>query len=474
MPRPLNILLIMTDQQRADSLGYTHSGPTFTPTLDALAAEGVVFESAYASSTSCVPSRSSLMTGFLPHRLPVVPGGLALPEGHWTIARAFKQAGYRTGLFGKMHFDPIRADHGFDVMRTCEHLTKSAGYGRGVTDDYRTWLADQGLKDLRFRNSPGKPRTFPYDAQYHPTKWVTREAGPFLQQRGRPYFAVVSYPHPHTPYDPPEPYDTMYRPEDIQIPGSGIEVNDDLPASFLQAVYADPGQFFGPKRVDMIPELLLRRTLATIRGLVRMIDDSVADLMRHVDLADTLVIFLSDHGDYGGHRGFLGKIPWIPFEDLIRVPFFCVGAGVAAGRRIRAPVRAFDFVPTVLEAAGVPRPRVAFDAYSLLPILGGNADGIDEPVITATSQGWPTIRRAAYKHIWHPYSDAHALYDLDADPGETHNLATDPLHAALLRQNAEVLVRVLAKQAPNLWLGPSDHSDDGTVRRIRKADATSE
>ena len=136
-----NILMIMTDQQRADSMGYAGNKPSDTPNLDRLARQGAIFENAYSSSTSCVPARSSLMTGLLPHRVPTVDSngrksaglGLSLKPGQWTIARALRDAGYETALFGKMHFHPMHADHGFDVMHMCEHLP--AGYAENAEDD---------------------------------------------------------------------------------------------------------------------------------------------------------------------------------------------------------------------------------------------------------------------------------------------------------------------------------------------------
>lgn len=456
MKRP-NILLIMTDQQRADSLGHSHPGASYTPNLDALARQGVLFENAYASSTTCVPSRASLLTGMLHHRLPRADNGWALAEGYWTVAHALQLAGYRTGLFGKMHFDPMRARHGFQVVRLCEHLTKVAGYGRNSSDDYRQWLAGQGLADDRFKRLPAKPRTFSYGAEFHPTSWVTREAMEFLGHHNpdQPYFAVVSYPHPHTPYDPPEPYASMYDPEAIDVPEDGIEINANLPTWFLKEFDVPSDPSFAPKRVDAMPELQFRQVLAAIRALVRHIDDSIGELMNVVDLANTVVCFTSDHGDFGGHRGLLAKIPWIPFDDLATVPLIYLGAGAEAGRVISEPVQAFDFVLTALEGAGVAPSDAQFDGRSLWPVLAGGAPDAERPVFCATSQGWPMIRRGRYKHIWHEYSNSHVLYDMVADPGETTNLASDPVFATLLEENVDVLREVLSRGTPNnLWLYP--------------------
>ena len=459
-----NILMIMTDEQRADSMGYVRNEPSDTPNLDLMARGGVIFENAYSSSTSCVPARASLMTGLLHHRVSTVephgrvstPNGLAVKPGHWTIARALRDAGYQTALFGKMHFYPIRADHGFDVMHTCEHLP--AGYERNAQDDYREWLTSTGRKDDRFYRA-SIPKPFPYEAEYHPTSWIKQRSMDFFENRdsSRPYFAVISFTAPHTPYDPPEPYASMYRPEDQELPDSDIEINAGLPGPFRRAALeSNGGKFFAPLRVTDRTEAHVREVLAAIRASIRCIDDAIGEIMTKVDLGNTIVFFLSDHGDYGGHRGFLGKIPWIPFDDLAKVPFFAVGAGVAGGRRIREPVQSFDYVSTALDCAAVARPAADMDSVSLLPVLeGGEADG-ERPVFCSTTEGWPMIRRGRFKDIWHSGYNVHALFDLEADPRESTNLAEDPAHAALLEENTKILKDLLAK-------GPLD--GDGAAER---------
>ena len=460
MARQPNILWIMTDQQRADSLGYAHAGPSCTPNLDRLAGQGMIFDTAYSSSPSCVPARSSLMTGLLHHRLPLVapgprartPAGLALRPGCWTIAHALRDQGYDTALFGKMHFQPVKADHGFTTVASCEHLP--AGYPDGTTDDYHDWLAAEGLPDIRFQ-TPSRPRIFPYADEYHSTEWVTRHGEQFLQQserRQRPWFAVVSYPDPHTPYLPLQRYAAQYPASNEVLPTDGVDVNNSLPGLLREsALCDDPDGFFTPRRVEYFPAEHTRAGLAAIRAANRHIDDVVQRLLNLVDLQNTVVVFLSDHGDYGGHRGFLGKAPWLPFDDLVRVPFFWAGAGIGPGQRCRAPVQSFDIVPTLLDMAGLPLPCDDLDSISLLPVLQGGTADPQRPVVSATSEGWPMIRRGRYKHIWHSGEDSSALYDMDADPGERHNLAADPVHAALIRQNVEYLRALLQRPTPPLW-----------------------
>jgi choline-sulfatase len=140
LPKRPSFLLVMTDEQRADSVGFARElgrvgRDSDTPHLDGFAHRGVIFDNAYSASTVCVPARSALLTGIFDDRLPRVGGGLALKEGYWTIAHAMARAGYDTGLFGKMHFAPINARHGFQVVRSCEHLGRTAGYGPEDVDE---------------------------------------------------------------------------------------------------------------------------------------------------------------------------------------------------------------------------------------------------------------------------------------------------------------------------------------------------
>ena len=474
MPERPNILLIMTDQQRADSPGYAHAGPSDTPNLDRLAQQGIIFDNAYSSATSCVPARASLMTGLLHHRVPKVASnaraettsGLALKEGYWTIAHGMRQAGYQTALLGKMHFQPIRANHGFEIMHLCEHLP--AGYSADAVDDYRLWLESTDRKDKRFVK-PSQPRVFPYPAEYHPTSWVTRHGLDFLanRDRSRPYFAVVSFPHPHTPYDPAEPYASMYPPEKESLPTPGYEVNDSLPWPFDDAARpAGKGAIFSPKLVRDMPEMHVKRVLASIRALIRQIDDGVGELLKAVDLSNTVVFFLSDHGDYGGHRGFLGKLPWIPFDDLVRVPFIAAGAGVKPGRRSSAPVQSFDYVPTALELAGAPLPTSDMDSRSLAGVLAGEEPDYQRAVYSSTTEGWPMIRQGRYKQVWHTGADVHLIYDMESDPIESNNLGCDLAWGDMIVRNRETLRALMDKPTPDIWVNrppPEPETGEGII-----------
>jgi arylsulfatase len=448
-----DLVLFMTDQQRFDQVGYASGGHFETPTLDGLAARGVIFENAYSASTTCVPARVALLTGLQPHRVPTQVTRFALREGFWTIARGLAAAGYETALIGKMHFAPIHADHGFETMRLCEHIGQLQARGAPLDDldDYHDWLLAQGVADWRLKSPDDRQSSgsrFPYAPELHPTEWIAHETTSFLERRAhdRPLFLVVSFLHPHAPLNPPEPYASMYPPADARLPATGFEVNRDLPDVFRKAMTQ-----FGkrrPVRVDESHEQLVRTFLATVRGLVRQIDDAMGRIVARLDLDNTVVFFTSDHGDYGGHRGLLRKMPWIPFDDLARVPLVVAGAHVIGGRRIRDLVQSCDLALTCLDFAGAGPPAgFEFETCSLAPFSRGQSveASDDRAVFCATTMGWPMVRRGAHKCILHRGSNTGVLFDLERDPDESRNLWDDAGCRALANDLSAVLMHELQR-----------------------------
>ncbi len=445
-----DIVLFLTDQQRFDQLGYSSGGHFDTPNVDRLARSGVIFENAYSASTVCGPSRVALLTGIEPHRVPTQENPWALREGFWTVARELRRAGYQTALIGKAHFAPVHAQHGFETLRLCEHLS-AQGLGplsrarRDELDDYHHWLHSRGYADWRFGNPSDQLRihAFSHGADLHPTGYVEREATAFLHHRDpdRPLFLVVSFPHPHAPYNPPEPYASMFDPADARPPEDGYEVNLGLPMVCQLALKNSR------TRGEAADERRVRIFLATVRGLIKHIDDAIGRLVQQLDLTSTLVAFSSDHGDYAGHRGLLRKTPWMPFDDLARVPLFYAGHGVAGGRVVPDLVQSYDFALTALDCAGVTPGVEDVDGRSLRPLLAGQPEpnDPDRSVFSAIGVGWPMIRRGNHKYFVHAQHRTPVLFDLEEDPGERVNLAGDPGYGEVERDLSERLARREAK-----------------------------
>jgi len=448
----------MTDQQRFDQVGYESDGYFETPNIDELAQRGVVFSNTYSAATTCVPARVSLLTGLQHHRVPTQVNLHALREGFWTVAHALRHVGYETALIGKMHFAPVHAQHGFDTMRLCEHLRprdlKPVGDGSARdVDDYHDWLIAQGIPDWRATPAEEARPVFPYDAALHPTGWVESETLSFLEgrDRRRPLLLVISFPPPHAPRNPPEPYASMYDPADTPLPRDGFEVNERLPPRFREAMSKRFGRRFAPRRVSS-DEAGARALLTSVRALMRQVDDSVGRIVDCLDMTRSVVFFTSDHGDYGGHRGMLSKVPWIPFDDLARVPLVVAGRGVVGGRHVSQLVQSYDFTPTCLEYAGIDLPGDLLDAQGLCPWLQDQPTerDLDRAVVCATTMGWPMVRRGPLKYVVHRRSKERVLFDLDADPGETTSVLDDPAYGSDADELSSLLEHELARETPDL------------------------
>lgn len=440
---PPDLILVMTDQQRHDHLGHRGVTPVQTPTLDRLAASGVSFTCAYSASTTCIPARTSLLTGMLDHRLPRDDDAF-LREGTPTVPRTLRDAGYQTALVGKAHFHPLHADHGYDVLRVCEHLNSYPG-GLDPSDgldDYHGWLAEQGHADPRLDGSRTPP-----ELATHATSWVRDQALSVLEGRDprRPLHLVISFPHPHPPVDPPSPYAEMYRPEDCEIDSDGASAN-----RFLPKVFRDEAAQEGHphRRIDPDHMAAHQAELARTFGLITQIDDAVASIVERLDMDRTLLVFTSDHGDFAGRRGLVRKIPWIPFDDLARVPFFATGAGVAGGRVVDHPVQSFDLAPTFLDAAGLLPADHDLDGTSLLTPLGDPDVEVpaDRLVFSAITMGWPMVRRGPHKYIRSRGWGDSVLFDVERDPDEVWNVSSLPEAGAIIAELSEAVDRQLAAE----------------------------
>lgn len=435
----LDLVLILTDQQRHDHVGWVGGSRVRTPVLDGLARSGVVFTNCYSGSTNCVPARTSLLTGLLDHRTPAV-AGYHLDPAFFTLPRALRDAGYQTALIGKAHFSPMRADHGFEHLEVAEHLTAYPGDPRSwdQLDHYHDWLSAEGLPDWRFEVPGGTVAPYPFPPDSHPTAWVRDRTRAFLgrRDRTRPLFLVVSFPGPHPPVNPPEPYASRYDPDDVVIDPEGGRLNAGLPPAFRRAAE----QADAPHRrvhADRLAEH--RREAAWTFGCITQIDDAVGAILPDLDLEQTVVWFTSDHGDFGGRRGLVRKIPWIPFDDLAKVPMFVSGGPVVApagGRVETGLVQSFDLTTTFLDLAGAldgpgptgPDGPLTYDGVShraLLTDPGVCADP-DRIVYSALSVGWPMARRGPHKYIREAGWDEEVLFDVVGDPDETLNLAQHP------------------------------------------------
>jgi len=427
-----NILLIMTDQQRADYLGCYGHPVIRTPHIDSLAEAGTAFDRFYVASPVCMPNRASIMTGRLPSLHGTRMNGIPLSLREVTFPEVLRRSGYRTALIGKSHlqnmFDlpPFEAPRrsaapwavpagleearlrseeedyrqelperwrgsGPYVVRTpfygFQQAVLCTGHGDKVGGHYVKWLRGQGIDPDRIC---GPANSLPHDyacpqawrtavpAELYPTRFIQQEALRVLQRwtgedSGSPFLLAVSFPDPHHPFTPPGRYWDLYRPADMPLPRSF-----DLPTTLPQVLHARAERARSEEAAHGYGAFAATRreaqeAAALTAGMVAMIDDAVGALLQSLRDSgrdrDTIVIFTSDHGDFLGDHGLLLKGP-LHLQSLLRVPFIWRDPGRQdAIRRSAALASSIDIAATILDRVGIAAPN-GMQGQSLLAAMG--------------------------------------------------------------------------------------------------------
>ncbi|TBL78613.1 sulfatase-like hydrolase/transferase [Paenibacillus thalictri] len=446
--QPLNILFIMADQLRYDSLGYTGHPLVRTPHIDKLASEGTRFERTYVQCAVCAPSRASIYTGRYMHNHKVRFNEVPFGAGERTIADYFNDANYRSALIGRTHFTPITETYGFEYYAYYDGLPAKDGFSA-----YPDYLRRCGYseEDIRLRYWPKeltpKPghEAYPEDfaeahypsrirEEHSDTAYLTNEAIRFMEETAdRPWMLHLSYWKPHLPFSVPEPYFSMYDPAEVPMPELLEGELDNKPP--LQNLFREErrGRF-------LADEERLRRVRAAYYGMITQLDDHLGRLfeeMRRMGVLDrTLIVFTSDHGEYLGDHYMIEKELF--YEQALHVPLIMKLPGVIPqGRSIPEFVESVDILPTLLEAAELKVPN-AVQGKSLFPLMNGTARAWRQEVYAEWDFQYYHCRRLLglepdqckavmvrddrWKYVH--YSDQPCeLYDLHADPGELRNLA---------------------------------------------------
>jgi choline-sulfatase len=491
MPDALpNILFLMADQLTPSALGAYGNRLAHTPTLDALAADGVVFERAYCTSPLCAPSRASLLTGLLPSRLGTYDNGAEFPASFPTLAHHLRAAGYLTCLAGKMHFVGPDQLHGFE-----ERITTDI-YPAG-TDWIPDWTraVDEALPWYHDMTSVVEAGVVAATLQLDYDEEVAFQAERKLydlarRDDGRPFFFVVSFTHPHDPYEVPQRYWDLHP--DVDLPRVGT----------IPLEQADPHsrRVRAMCRTDAaeVSEEHVRNARRAYAAATSYVDAKIAMLLGALDAAgladDTIVVFCSDHGDMLGERGLWYKMTF--FEDSARAPLVVHAPDRFPAIRVPETVSLVDLVPTLLELArpgDAPAAPDPLDGKSLLPLLEAGAASSERTVASeylAEGAYSPCVMlsRGSLKYVHCP-DDPDQLYDLEADPDELVNLAADRpeivaefaaevghrWNLAALREQVIasqkrrfVVAHALAQGAPTVWdyVPPADARD----RYVRGAD----
>ncbi len=474
MSEKMNVLLIITDQQRADHLGCAGNPILKTPNLDRLASESMRFSSAFCANPMCMPNRATILTGLYPNMHGVRSNGINLPDGVPTIMECLEKKGYHTISIGKIHlqywvraFDPsnqsveaIRnwlSDSQRPIMK--EILTKPyygfeevdlvLGHGDLCTGHYFDWLEEKGpqyvestkIKFKSFFTQPFYETDLP--ESLYPTTYITEKTINFLERYAKgdygekPFFLHCSIPDPHHPVCPPGKYKEMYDPGKINLPSSYNDAKKLEEHEFLGKHIKDP--LFRGAMLRISPEDEIRQFISSTYGSITMIDDGIGKILASLEklgLADnTMVIYTSDHGDLMGDHGMILKGP-CPFKGILNVPLIWKVPGLTRPGTSDSLTGSIDIPMTILSLLKIRRRARPPDmqGVDLTPILKDPNQQVRDCLLIEEDEEFPMLSGEVIVRLRHLVTNEYKLtlyehmkgfgdlYHRKNDPDEVNNL----------------------------------------------------
>ncbi len=463
-----NILFIVADQYRYDSVGCNNASTVKTPNLDALAGSGARFSNAFTSTPLCSPARTTMMTGCFPHHHGVLSNmgnfnGVfdRLHPDAPRLYSALRNSGYRCGYAGGWHMPK-------DEMAAFDDLSGTSDYQRFLKENGVEW---DMLRDEVARVEFGPEAPFCGRSQlsesHTSSAWIAGRGCELLRSYAdgqQPFFLQLNFFGPHFPITVPEPYDTMYDPAAIPMWDNFlIDAAKQRPILNKERWRWNVGHLTWP---------MWQQVVATYWGYCTLIDKyigHVLDQLEELGLAeDTLVVFTADHGDnLGGHRLF--NKGFSMYDDTVHIPLIMRWPGRISGSTDYAGfVSLIDLAPTMAQAAGIETEwldgTMGCDGSSIMDFLSGAIPARDD--ILTEFHGYETtlysqrmIRTDNWKYVYNP-ADWDELYDLQSDPCEKMNLAEDPACAHILALMKKRLIQWMEKTGDTLavnegWQGNS-------------------
>ncbi len=493
--KPKNLLFITADMWRGECLSVLGHPVVKTPHLDALAADGVLFRNHFAQCTPCGPSRASLYTGMYLQNHRSTQNGVPLDARHTTIALEMRKLGYDPTMAGYTDItpDPRLYSPRDPALKTYEGILP--GFNRVLAmpsqnfpESWAQWLEERGYevpenpRDLyyasveRYPGMETRGKTYAparYSKEESDTAFITDKAEKFIRRPGiRPWFLHISYLRPHPPYLAPEPYNRLYHPDDVPdfkcAPSLSEEAKQHPYLAFLLKQNVNNIRFWGNRYPR--DEKSMRQLRATYYGLMTEIDDNVGRIIALLketgQYEDTVIVFVSDHGDQLGDHHLLGI--WSYFDQSLHIPLII---RVPQGKKKRYQSRGHvvdrftenvDILPTILDLFGADIP-VQCDGHSLVPFLRGKTpkkwrsevhwevdfrnmrvtfpDAFPEKELGIDFEAcsFNVIRDEHYKYV-HFAALPPLFFDLKNDPDELHNLADDPAFTGLLLTYAQKML----------------------------------
>jgi len=430
-----NIIYIMLDQWRGDCLGIADSAhPVMTPHFDQIAYEGLWYSRAYADCPICMPQRTTMLTGFTASQHGMPYNNMSGPRTPIDIERSLpyrltREAGYQTKAVGKTHFWPERARFGFEDISL-------------HPNDYVNYLEERGYGGFYRGHGLGGNEVYPavsaVPEHLTHTHWIVDEGIRFLERRDPdcPFMLWLVFEAPHSPFDPPEPFDRMY--DDFDIPpaviGDWVGAADE-PVSLI----ADRVS----RKTDRIPPQVLERARRHYYAQITHIDYQLGRLFGELKSKgfydNTVIVITSDHGEHLGDHRLFAKYSFL--ESSARVPIILrlPPAHGRYNRRVEAPALTADIVPTLLELAGL-TPDPAMDGISLLGLP-------QERVVFGETRHSVFATDGIFKYIHYFANGAEQLFDLPNDSDDQFDLARVDKYAEMKAALKSALVAYLTEKA---------------------------
>jgi len=441
MKKP-NVLLICVDHWPGPLMGCMGHERILTPTLDQLASNGVLFRRAYSSTPTCIPARRAIMTGTAAktHGDRIFNETLEMDPGLPAMPQVFRDAGYQAYAVGKMHVYPQRSRIGFDEVILNEEGRHHLG---GVRDDFELFLEREGFAGQELTHAMGNNqycmRPWHLPEHCHPTNWTTREMCRAIQRRDptRPAFWYCSYIAPHPPLTPLRDYLDMYRDLGVDEPFIGTWAED-----FQSLPYALKAHS------DKLPPMNHTETIMARMGFYAQctyIDHQVrlliGELREEGLLDDTIVMFISDHGDMLGNHHLWCKPPMFQWSTNVPMILMPAATYTRVGRRQSDDrlVLLRDVMPTLLDLCNIDVPATV-EGHSLASEYRRNHIYCEH---YEDDRAMRMVRDDRYKLIWYPTGNRFHLFDLDSDPREMNDLSGDAGNRDVLNRLESLMVEHL-------------------------------
>jgi arylsulfatase len=450
LPEPPHIILIMTDQQRFDTLAAWGYGQMITPHMDRIAAEGISFRQAYCPGATCIASRAAIFTGMYAHNTGVYS------FHHWGDHRNWVQDladnGYWCVNIGKMHFSPRDIPGGFHERVIVENPTNMTHAQGGADDDWGNYLRFHGQTRPNKRNSTDldwlkKHQGVPWhlEERFHSDVFIGDSAVTWIDtyQGNKPLFLMVGFTGPHEPWDPLPRHLELYK--DKPMPPRFLkegELDEKPPqhATHLEfhANTAHESQIDLRGATEAEIDEMKRHYFAKITTVDEQVGRVLDSLEMRGWLENSLLIFCSDHGEMLGDHGLAYK--WLMYDPIVHIPLIIRHPGsVNNPSTVTDLVSLMDLGPTILQAAGVDIPTY-IEGQSLLPYLEGTPIQPREFVFCEDNYQ-VMLRSQSHKLVYYIGQEAGELYDLTADPHELENLWHRPEQTAMKNR---LVARLLA------------------------------